>query len=175
MSLSLNAIPTIETERLILREPRLSDLPDMLSFFETSRSHMVGGPADASGVFTKLTARIGHWAVRNYGLWHIEDAQTGQFLGWAGIVNPPAWAEPELGWTVMHPAEGKGIAYEAALAARTYSAQHLGLDGVISYISPKNSRSAALAKRLGAQLESTGKLMGKSANIWRHPKQEGTT
>jgi RimJ/RimL family protein N-acetyltransferase len=68
-------------------------------------------------------------------------------------------------------AEGKGIGYEAALAARAYAAQHLGHDGVISYIDPTNPRSETLARRLGAVIERQTVFFGKQANIWRHPKE----
>ena len=66
--------------------------------------------------------------------------------------------------------EGKGIAFEAAQAARTCAIRNLGLNGVISYVRPDNTRSANLAKRLGATFEREGTLMGTPCHIYRHPK-----
>ena len=60
------------------------------------------------------------------------------------------WDEPELGWHIYDGFEGKGYAYQATIAARRYSARHFGLDRVISYIDPENTRSVALAERLDA-------------------------
>lgn len=164
-------IPQIETERLILRAPQAADLPTFTAFYATKRSHMVGGPRDADESFKALTSRIGHWAVMGYGLWHLEDSETGAFLGWAGLMNPPSWDEPELGWTVFEQAEGKGLAFEAVTAARAYAASHQGLHGVISYIHADNERSAALAGRLGAVVERSGEVLGTPCQIWRHPKE----
>ena len=162
-------IPVLETPRLTLRAPALSDLETLTAFYASERSHMVGGPQDEMGTFTKLTARIGQWALLGYGLWHIDDRDSGDFLGWAGILHPPAWDEPELGWTVFAQGEGKGLAYEAATAARAYAAQHLNCDRPISYIRADNTRSAALATRLGAVHERDGAVLGIPCQIWRHP------
>lgn len=168
-------VPVIETERLILRAPELADLKPMVAFFETSRSHYVGGPRDAMGSYTSLVSRLGHWVLNGYGLWHLTEKATGAFIGWTGMIFAPGWNEPELGWTLFEEAEGKGYAFEAASAARNYAARHFGLDGVISYIAPANTRSQALAKRLGAHLETAeAELLGKACQIWRHPKLEAT-
>ncbi|MCA0908412.1 GNAT family N-acetyltransferase [Ruegeria marisrubri] len=169
-------IPTIETERLILRAPHLDDLPAMTAFFATQRSHMVGGPRDARECWSSLSHRLGHWALRGYGLWHLTEKAGGTFVGWAGMIYVPGWAEPELGWTLMEEAEGRGLAFEAALAARDHAARHQGLNGVISYIAHANDRSRALAERLGATLElENAELLGKHAQIWRHPQIDLTT
>lgn len=163
-------IPSIETDRLILRAPQQDDLPGMISFFATERSHMVGGPKDALESWSSLTNRLGHWALKGYGLWHLTEKASDTFVGWVGIIDAPGWDEPELGWTLLHEAEGKGLAFEAILAARDHVARHQGLNGVISYIAHANDRSRALAERLGARYEREGELLGKRAEIWRHPK-----
>lgn len=168
-----HAIPTLETDRLILRAPQMSDLPRLTTFFASTRSHMVGGPRDESETFRSLTSRLGHWILRGYGLWHFEDKTSHAFLGWAGMIFAPGWDEPELGWAVMDEGEGKGLASEAALAARAYAAKHQNLNGVISYIAPRNTRSVAVATRLGATFERHGELLGKSCDIYRHPTLGG--
>ncbi|WP_298937138.1 GNAT family N-acetyltransferase [uncultured Ruegeria sp.] len=169
-------IPSVETDRLILRAPVMEDLPSMITFFASERSHMVGGPKDEYESWKSLMGRFGHWATLGYGSWHIEEKTTGTFAGWVGIIDAPGWVEPELGWVVMEGFEGKGVAYEAALAARTYAAQHQDLNGVISYIAHANDRSRVLARRLGAALEhENAELLGKRAQIWRHPKIDVNT
>lgn len=166
------SIPVIETERLILRAPAAEDLPRLEAFFASERSAYVGGPRDAMACFTSLASRIGHWALRGYGLWHFEEKATGTFMGWAGIIDAPGWHEPELGWSVIEDGEGKGFASEAAIAARGYAARHFGMAHLMSYIAPANARSIAMAIRLGARFEREHSLMGKSCHIYRHPKME---
>ncbi|WP_377193121.1 GNAT family N-acetyltransferase [Ruegeria meonggei] len=163
-------IPTVETERLILRAPHLDDLPAMTAFFETERSHLVGGPKTAMECWRSLMGRFGHWATLGYGGWHIVEKASGTFAGWTGIINAPGWDEPELGWTILDAFEGKGIAFEAADAARAYSARKLGVNSPISYVAHNNTRSRALAERLGATYERDGEVMGTPCQIWRHPR-----
>jgi RimJ/RimL family protein N-acetyltransferase len=168
-------IPTIETENLILRAPRESDLDAMAVFSQSERSHWVGGPKNRHGTWRVLIGMLGHWAVRGYGLWHIEEKATGTSVGAAGIINHEGWQEPELGWHVYDEFEGKGLAFEATLAARQSAAEKFGLNSVISYIDPANIRSVALAKRLGATYECDAILLDEPCQIYRHPKLEALT
>lgn len=163
------SIPIIETERLVLRAPHADDLPELTAFYASERSHMVGGPRDHVGSWSSLATRLGHWALKGYGLWHLTENSSGRFVGAVGIIDVPGWDEPELGWTLMDGAEGKGLAFEAALAARDYAARQQGLNGVISYIAHENTRSRALAERMGASFEREGEVMGKPCQVWRHP------
>ncbi|MGI9369070.1 MAG: GNAT family N-acetyltransferase [Ruegeria sp.] len=162
-------IPSIETERLILRAPVIEDLPAMTAFYASERSHLVGGPRDPAETWGVLSRRLGHWMLKGYGLWHLTEKGTGSFLGWTGMIDAPGWDEPEIGWAVIDKAEGKGLAFEAAQAAREYAARHQGLNSVISYIAHDNIRSRALAERLGAAFEREGEVLGHPCQIWRHP------
>ena len=171
MSIMADQIPVLDTPRLTLRAPKLADLATLTAFFETERSHNVGGPATAPEVFSKLTSMIGHWALKGHGLWSIDSRESGDYLGWVGVICPPEWDEPELAWTVFAHGEGKGYAYEAARAARSYAAQEMNLNSLISYVRPRNIRSAALAERLGARIESTRNWRGSVINIYRHPTE----
>ena len=163
------SIPTVQTDRLTLRAPKMDDLAPLTAFFASERSHIVGGPLNARGSHKSMMSTFGAWALRGHGLWHIADRVTDRFLGWVGMLFAPGWDEVELGWTVMQEAEGKGIAFEAAVAARDFSARHLNIDGAISYIAPHNARSQALARRLGATIERKGILLGHDVDVWRHP------
>lgn len=164
-------IPTLHTDRLILRAPSLDDLPAFTAYYATAQSHMVGGPLDDMGSFRALNAMLGHWITRGFGSWLIADRDTDAFLGRTGFIDAPGWQEPELGWALTAQAQGRGIAHEATLAARAYGAASLGLDATISYIRPDNTRSAALARRLGAVLEThLPTWRGVAVDIWRHPR-----
>jgi len=166
-------IPVLTTDRLVLRAPVCEDIPAFTAFYTSPRSHIVGGPLDARGAYRAMLAGFGAWALRGYGLWHIAERASDRFLGWTGVIFAPGWAEPELGWTLMAEAEGKGIAFEAATAARDHAARALGIDRMISYIAPHNARSQALARRLGARHEADGTLLGHDVQIWRHPAISG--
>ncbi|KPA23274.1 hypothetical protein shim_04690 [Shimia sp. SK013] len=165
-------IPTVETDRLILRAHRVEDLPEMAAFFAGPRAKFIGGTMTEGECWRGMMRGAGHWVLRGYGLWHIEEKATGKLAGWSGIIHHIEWPEPELAWTLFDGFEGKGVAYEAALAARAYAAQHFGLNRLISLIAPENTRSLALAKRLDATFEGEQTVNGYDCHAYRHPQVE---
>ncbi len=167
-------IPVIETDRLILRGPKESDLEPMVAFGASERARFLGGPYDREQAWRNFLGSIGHWVWRGYGMWWVEDRMSARVAGRVGMLFHDGREEPELAWHVYAGFEGKGLAFEAAEAARRFVAQHFGLDGVISLIDPTNTRSLALAERLGASYERDGVYLGKPAQIWRHPRQIDT-
>ncbi len=163
-------IPTIETDRLILRAPQASDFEAYAAFCGSERSVGVGGPYNQDQSFQRLSALIGHWQLRGFGRWMITDKTTGAPLGVTGVYFPEGWPEPEIAWSIFAEAEGKGIAFEAARRARQFAYETLGFETVISCVMPDNTRSLALAKRLGCTYDGvfTHANYG-DLHVWRHP------
>ena len=54
----------------------------------------------------------GHYC-RGFGHWALEDSETGELVGRAGLYYPPDWPGSEVGWTVAREHWGKGYAPEA--------------------------------------------------------------
>ncbi len=163
--------PLVETRDLLLRGYQEDDFEAMAAFGASERARFVGGPQDRWSSWRAFLAGIGHWTLRGYGMWIVQHRETGCVAGRVGMIYNDGWHEPELGWHIYDGFEGKGFAYQATLAARSYSAQHFGLDAVISYISPDNRRSLNLAKRLGATFECESVLLGEPCHIYRHPRE----
>ncbi len=147
------SIPTLETERLIMRPPGPQDFAAYRDFLASDRSKTIGGPYDAQQAWFKLAAIIGHWTMRGYGRWALDAKDGATALGFVGVLHSHDWPEPEIGWTVFEGAEGKSYAYEAAKAAQDYVYSALGWNRIVSLIDAANARSLALANRLGAQHE----------------------
>lgn len=167
-------IPTLHTDRLTLRAPNWDDFEGYAAFRASPRLVTVGGPFDRGEAFHQLSALIGHWALRGYGRWMVADRLTDETYGIVGLYYPEGWPEPELAWSVYDSAEGRGIAHEAALASRAYAYKTLGMTRLVSAVDPSNSRSVALAKRMGCMLgtpfeHATFGLL----HIWEHPGPEG--
>jgi len=166
-------IPTLTTDRLTMRAPQLSDFEDYAEFCSSDRAKGVGGPYNRGQAFDRLCEVAGHWLLRGYGRWLVADIATDQPLGIVGLMYPEDWPEAEIAWTVFESGEGKGIAYEAALATRRYAYDVLGWKTVISCTMTDNPRSIALAQRMGAVQEPSyqhprlGEL-----HVWRHPPNE---
>lgn len=169
-------IPTLETERLVLRAPRIEDFDPLLAFMATERSIHVGGPlTHPNKLWPRFSNVAGQWVLRGYGSFIIEDKITGDVIGITGAWHPTTWPEREIGWSIWNPDyEGRGIAFEAADAALDYAFGTLGWDTAVSYIDPDNTRSVALAKRLGAVLDPDADQPESDlppAVVYRHPRR----
>jgi RimJ/RimL family protein N-acetyltransferase len=162
--------PRIETERLILRDWRESDLDAFAAFWaDEEAAHFVGGVKTRSDSWRALAMQVGHWSLRGYGLFALEDKASGEFAGWAGPYAPEGWPEPEIGWALAKKFHGRGFATEAALASRDYAYRTLGWTTAISLIDPKNVASQRVAARLGATRDGTFNLRGAEVDVYRHP------
>jgi len=166
--------PRLETERLILRGPEPSDAEPMIAFLlDRERADGFGGYDHRGDAWRWFALNIGHWQLRGYGYFTIELKETGAPAGISGIWNPEGWPEPEIGWVVFEGYEGRGIAREAAERVRRYAYEDLGLTTLTSNIVPGNTRSVALAERMGASYERTymNYSMGEDM-LYRHPGPE---
>ena len=162
--------PTLTTNRLILRPITAADIPHEQAFHQTDRAEFVGGPMHPADVWRYIATQIGHWTLRGYGTFAVEEKDTGIFCGHVGPWYPADWPAPELSWTIMEAAEGRGLAHEAALATRNWAYDTLGWTTAISMIDPANTRSIALAERLGARHDGTfDHHRYGTMHIWRHP------
>lgn len=162
-------IPTLDTENFRLRALQMSDLDAYTEFGASYRSVGVGGPFTETQSFQRLAALIGHWGLRGFGRWMVADKDTDEPLGVVGLMHPSDWPEAEIAWTVFEKAEGKGVAYECAMATRTYGYETLGLKTLISCTMEGNIRSEALAQRMGATRDGEFSHADYGVmRIWRH-------
>jgi RimJ/RimL family protein N-acetyltransferase len=169
VSLSLD-IPTLETERLRLRGWRADDLERYAAFVaDETATRFIGGTGNRGNAWRRIATYLGHWALRGYGNWAIEDKSSDRWVGYAGLWNPEGWPEPELMWSLAADAQGRGYATEAARCARAFAYRELGWTTLTSFIDPRNDPSLRVARRLGAAYERDVKLIENWAGVYRHP------
>ncbi len=146
----------IETERLVLRPPMLRDYdaiarlmadPEVMRFLS-----MDGRPAGRFGAWQSFAGQVGHWHLRGFGMFNVFERVTGEFVGRVGPWRPEGWPGLEVGWSLLSQYWGRGYATEAAAASISYTFTVLDQPEVISLISPDNTRSVAVATRLGEEL-----------------------
>lgn len=155
-------LPTCATERLILRAPRVTDFDAFAEIACSSRGTHFGGPMSREDAWLDFAQATATWLLHGHGLWTIGHA--GQTAGFVLLGFEPGDAEPELGFLLRESAEGQGLAFEAAQAARAHAFETLGWSTLVSYITPGNDRAAALAQRLGGYRD--GHLDG--SDVWRY-------
>lgn len=168
----MTAIPTLRTERLVLRAPRAEDFEPYARFYASERSVWEDGPLPRSQAWGEFAAAAGSWVLRGFGSLSLTDRASGRYLGEVGLYQPAHYPEPELGWILVAEAEGRGLAEEAARAVRDWAYLERGLGPLVSYIDRGNRRSIRLAERLGAVLDPDGTSCDPCAGVWRHPGVE---
>jgi RimJ/RimL family protein N-acetyltransferase len=146
-------IPKLETKRLLLREWRESDFDSYAGMMADAdvATYLSGTPMGRGESWRQMASLVGHWALRGYGIWAVEEKDSGLFVGRVGLWYPAEWPGIEVGWTVDKSHWGKGYAPEAGAAAMAYGFQQLPLEQIISVIHRDNKNSISVAKKLGEQ------------------------
>lgn len=160
----------LETERLIIRQPDSRDWPGIRDVFMSDRAQYIGGPYELGRAWRQFAAEVGHWSLCGCGMWAVTDRTSGEFLGLVGPWTPADWPEKEIGWFAAEAAQGTGVIFEAAQVIVKDAFERLGWDTAVSYISHGNTRSIALAERLGATLDPDAEAPGAyPCHVYRHP------
>jgi len=162
-------IPHLQTNRLLLREFRESDHDAYARIHgdpETMRYIGTGEPLDRKTAWRSLAFFLGHWQLRGFGMWAVEDKATGEFIGRVGYYQPDGWPGFELGWTIDRRHWGRGFATEAAKAALKVALPAFGRRHVISLIQPGNAASIRVAEKIGETFEREIDLDGKRVLVY---------
>lgn len=158
----------LETERLILRMFREDDFEPYARICadpEVMR-YLGGNTYSRLEAWRQMAFIIGHWHLRGYGHWAVEEKSSGNFVGRIGFLNPEGWPGFEIGWTLGRESWGKGYATEGARRALEYAFTELDRDHVISLIHPENQASIRVAERLGERPEGTTEILGMEVLVY---------
>lgn len=165
-------VPTLITERLILRAPVIEDFPAYALLLASPRATYMGGPYTQRAAWGLFCHDVACWELFGHGGLAVDVRSTGKCVGQVGINHGPLFPEKELGWQLYEGQEGRGYATEAAVALRDWAMRTLGLDKLVSYVHPENHRSAAVAERLGATLDPDAPRQDPGDLVYRHLSQQ---
>jgi ribosomal-protein-alanine N-acetyltransferase len=146
--------PSLRTDRLLLRSWRDSDRepfaalnsdPAVMEFFAR--------PLDRAESDAFIDRIRDHFARHGFGFWAVEAPGVAPLIGLVGLARP-AFAAPftpcvEIGWRLARDHWGRGYATEAAREALRFGFGQLGLDEIVAFTVPDNTRSRAVMERLG--------------------------
>ena len=159
----------LETDRLRLRQFRESDLDEYARITgdaETMRFIARGAPLARDEAWRSLAYVIGHWWIRGYGLWAVEEKASGALVGRIGLYRPEGWPGLEVGWLVARERWGEGFATEGGRAALAHAFTALRAKRVISAIAPENGPSIRVAEKLGLRYAESRQIAGRSVAIY---------
>jgi len=148
---------SLRTERLLMRRWRDADRrpfaamnadPEVMRYFPATLDR-----AASDEYVDRMEALFER---QGFGLWALEEAETGRFLGFTGL-NPmpagvPGAGGMEVGWRLARPAWHHGYATEAGTAALGVAFHGAGLPEIWSMTAVLNEPSRAVMRRLGMTL-----------------------
>lgn len=144
----------LETDRLLLRRWRSADL-DPFAEINADPRVVEWLPAllsrrESDGLAALIES---HFERHGFGVWAVELVGVAPFIGFVGLSVPSFEAHftpcVEIAWRIAADHWGRGYATEAARAALAFGFQQLGLEEIVAFTVPENSRSRRVMEKLG--------------------------
>jgi len=144
----------LETERLILREWEDYDLADFARMnADPVVMQYLPRTFDEKATKRHMAEFQKHFKKHGYGLYVLEERETGEFVGFTGLnhVDFEAKFTPaiELAWRLDYEFWGKGYGSEAAKGVMNHAFNDLGIDELVAFTVYDNTRTIHLMEKLG--------------------------
>ena len=159
------------TARLRFRPLTLDDLDvtcDLLGDPEVMRHYP--HPMDSAEAQQWIERGLARYERDGCSFYVLEVLATGEFVGQCGVLIQEVEGvhETEVGYLLLRKHWHQGYATEAARACIDFARTERGATRVISLISPDNTPSQNVAKRLGATIEKRVKKWDEPLDVWVH-------
>jgi [ribosomal protein S5]-alanine N-acetyltransferase len=157
----------ILTERVRLRPLTPDDLDALhatvfgdpeVSWTRTARSYEDGRES--------LDAKIAAYRERGFGMLAVEDRETGEVLGYAGLQHLEDGPEVEVGYYLGRKAWGRGLATEIARRVVEYGFTELELPRIVAVVRPDNAASQNVLSKAGLRKVGTGHHYDADVEVW---------
>jgi RimJ/RimL family protein N-acetyltransferase len=162
----------LRTSRLRLRPFTEADATAHLALYrdpEVTRQ-LGGGPFVGDQIAARSRRAVDrfvrHWAEKGFGVFAVEELQTGRFLGQCGLSTVDELGEVEVLYALERAAWGRGLATEAARAAVACGFDRAGLARIVAVTRPEHTRSRAVLEKLGMRYERDVEVFGLHAVLY---------
>jgi RimJ/RimL family protein N-acetyltransferase len=142
----------LETERLALSELTDEDAAFILALVDSPAFRQnIGdrGVRDLDGARTYIAGVRESYAKNGFGLWRAALKATDEPIGLCGLVKRDSLPLPDVGYALLEPFWGQGLATEAAAAALDYGLRVLRLPVIAAITKPANKGSIAVLEKIG--------------------------
>ena len=142
----------LETKRCLVRETTVDDMEQLLEIYKDPQmtrytDHFCPPNVDAGQYIRDYVSNV--YEFYGYGIWTILCRKTGKVIGRAGFSLLPEEEDPQIGYMVGVPWQGKGIAAEVCKELLKYGKEVLLFERVNALVDKRNQASIALCKKLG--------------------------
>ena len=139
-----NKFPTLSTEKIVLREILISDIPDIIeiSFYDTKQAENVEQAME-------MQERINQdYRSGNSIHWGISNRKTNKIMGTCGYYRGLETGTGELGCVLLPMYRGQGIMTNAMKLAIDFGLNKIELNHIIAITSKQNNSAIKLLDRL---------------------------
>ncbi|MEZ5345575.1 MAG: GNAT family N-acetyltransferase [Pyrinomonadaceae bacterium] len=147
-----------ETERLILRKLKSSDLNEIFAMRKDPliMRYIRGPQTDLDSSIKWIEMMTEKWDKEKIGFCGVIEKETGNFVGWCGLWNLGGTDDIEVGYAIAKHRWGKGYATEAAARCLEYGFNDLSLPKIVAVAFPENIGSQNVMKKIGMKYIQTG-------------------
>ena len=142
----------LTTPRLRLRQLEEGDFDNLCTILQDPMAMYAYEHAFSQEEVEQWLARqLWRYREEGFGLWAVEDRETGTFLGQCGLTmqEGPSGRVPEVGYLFRRKVWGQGYAAEGARACLDHGFDRLGLEEIYAFIRDNNLPSQRVARRCG--------------------------
>ena len=150
--------PTLETERLIIRNFVPEDLDKLIELRSDDEViRYLGGRRlqNPDSIDTRLRFYIDCYRKHGFGMSAMIWKETGELIGWCGLQPLGDTGAIEVGYGMIREYWGRGIGYEAARAWLDYGFMEVGLERIVAVADPDNVGSWRIMEKCGMTYERT--------------------
>lgn len=148
--------PVIETDRLIFRQFKSSDLPEFTALYTDAEvMQFIGkGPRTPGEAEKELSEFLEHWQRYGFGPCAVIEKASNRLIGRSGLRVSARSPYAEFGYVLLKPFWGKGLGTEAAKACLCIGFTHLELPHIVAFAQQLNFPSQhILSDKLGMHCE----------------------
>ena len=106
------------------------------------------------------------YAFYDFGIWTVVEKTSGEVIGRAGIYYREGYEDPELGFMIGVPWQGRGLATEVCRAVLAYAETELGFTRVLAFVQPDNMASRRVCRKLGMHKETRVCVQGQDYALY---------
>lgn len=143
----------LETERMLLANASFDDsrffreLMNSPNWIEFIGDRGIRNDQDAAKYIED--SLITSYAENGFGLYKMCLKDSGRPIGICGFIKRTYLDNPDIGFAILPQYEGKGYAYEAAMATMAFGKSQLKLKKILAVTTEKNRKSRKLLSKIG--------------------------
>ncbi len=144
----------LRTRHCLVRETTVADVEDFYRIYREPSvteymDRLYENPEEERAYARDYIEQV--YGFYQFGIWTVEERESGEVIGRAGICYREGYEEPELGFVIGVPWQGRGYATEVCREILRYAYEEFGFERVLAFVQPENLASMRVCDKLGME------------------------